>query len=177
MNYHSAIVNLNCNLAENTIDKFISYNNNETVNVKYTLLSIKKILYSDIQTIDRLINNVNKLTTINLNEYGLVEIGTDSKELFNTLVNDKIIYDDDLNNGNIIAIDEPIDGNRELLDRINNLTNQNNLQLIDIDYFSDNDSQNSLNFDNSDVNIQQLVSKYSKLLKRNLSGDSDSDSF
>lgn len=162
-------------------------NPDNSLNIKYTLISQRNMLQHNIDLLNKLIDNCNVISNLASTEYNTVRIEIDSplhaKELVELDIIKKLSNDNDSENetDNIDFFDQNQETNQDRLAMINNLVNQNDNNSIFDDTCDSDSLDNSSNSDPGTIddedNIKLLISKYTAIMKlqRKLDESDESD--
>lgn len=181
------------------IDNCSGTNQDGTVNVAFTLTSLKNKLIENTAVLTKLLENVKYITDIIPIGYGMIEVIVSNPEVSKSLLENqvlvvfdpnKVLYLEEEDNEfvhNLVELDETVEetNNTRLL-AIKNLVNNNENNILQDD--SDNSTDTYSNSDEEvvfdETHKQSIIDKYSNLAETESSSDlsglsdsSDTDSF
>jgi hypothetical protein len=169
-------INLTYKSPEEDIGNSIGFNPDGSVNVKYTLLSLRELLTQNLSVINKLIEKTDNISDIIPIAYGMVGIKINSPTVLKNLLDNNILIEHVENTEEPIIdelnFSEEEETNQERLNMINNLTNQNDSQIIfnkDIESDTDTDSETDDILDDG-PNTKSILDKYIGVIN-----DQDSD--
>jgi len=186
-----ANINFTYDSPRQDIQNCTGQNPDESVNIKYTLITLRNLLLENVDIVNKLIEKSNNITDITHANYGKIKITFNSKEEFETLFNEKILTAcPNLDNSDIEEEQLDVQNNGELviehfsdhetnndrLTMINNVLNQDDT-LIMFDKGSDSDSESHPSSDeiiSDEQNMKSIIDKYMDLIK--IDNESDNES-
>ncbi|AGC02082.1 hypothetical protein H012_gp375 [Acanthamoeba polyphaga moumouvirus] len=128
-----------------------SYYDDGTVNIKYTLLSLKNLLLHNVNIIDKLLEN-NNIKNIMVNDTD-ISVEVDSNESYEQLVKDEVLINE---TDNFSDYSGEIETNQDRLNRVLNMTNINETENIFGNEIKSDDIFNS-DSENSDSESNDLL--------------------
>jgi len=146
----------------------IGLNPDKTININFTLLSLKNKLLENINTIDKLLEHSDYIDNIILIDNDIIEIKIDDQITYNQLINNGILiennYDSDTDSTDDFTAENydfgsPRETNHDRLNTINNLVRQDN-NYPDNSSDSDSNSSNSNEDITDDKNMIYITNKY-----------------
>ena len=168
------------------VDACCGFNSDGSINVKYTLATLREMLLQNVSIIDKLLEKSENITTINPIGYGVVQATVNSDPVLRTLLDDNVLHnapenadnENEYNNYlNEFHFSDDEETNQDRLNMVNNMTNQNDSQTIfNKDSDSDSDSGSESDIIDDENNTKSILDKYNNILNANRSDDSsDSD--
>lgn len=173
-------INLTYDGPYNDIVNSASYYEDGTMNVKYTLLSLKNLLLQNISVIDKLLEN-NGIKNIIINDIN-ISVVMESTECFEKLVKDEVLVNEE--EDNFPDYSGEIETNQDRLNRVLNMTNTNETEIIfgqeinDDTFNSDSEnseSESETNLLNDDKAHKYLFNAFELLMNSEKDIYSDSD--
>lgn len=179
----AAYINFNYNSPHEDVENCLGFNPDGSINIRYTLESLKNLLQENLQIVNELIDNVDEIQSVTPIGYNRVELVTNTNSLLDklleknivTVVTNEEIEDqmDDLSDLNIS--DE--ETNNDRLNIINNLTNLNNAQILSIEKNSDTEQESdSDELIEDEKNATSIINKYSDFIQKSEDSDSNNNS-
>lgn len=169
-------INLTYKSPHEDVENLIGFNPDGTVNVKYTLLSMKELMLQNLNVITKLLEKTDNITDIIPIGYGIVEVKINSINVLKNLMDAKIVINppniaetDEINVDELHFSDDD-ETNQARLDLINNLVNQNDSQSI-FNKGSDSESDDD-EIIGDEKNTKLILDKYNNFINN----DSDTDS-
>lgn len=168
-------VNFDYNTPFEDIQECMGFNPDGTININYTLMTLKNKLMKNIILIEKLLDNHIHISNLIPSEYNKISITINNKEILESLIyenvinnnNETDIYD---NNENLFSDEET---NQERLNRLNNIINTDNYNIF-LNKSSDDSESSTEEIISDEKNIQSLLNKY-KTFTKNLSDDDSND--
>ena len=172
-------INLTYKSPEEDIGNSIGLNPDGSINVKYTLQTIRELLSHNLNTINKLIEKADNITNIIPIGYGLVGINIDSPVILENLLENNIItkHPEILEEPTIdeLIFSEDEETNQERLNMINNLISQDDSQnILDNKNNSDSDSEADDILDD-ETNTKSILNKYIHIMSSQDSDDENND--
>lgn len=181
-----AYINFNYNSPHEDVENCLGFNTDGSINVQYTLASLKNLLQENLEIVDELIANVDDIQTITPIGYNRIEIVTDTDVLLEKLLEKNIVcvrtndeveeIEDQMDELSDLNISED-ETNNDRLNIINNLTNRNNIQVFSNDKNSDTEQDSdSDELIADEKNATSIINKYSDFIQNSQNTDSNNDS-
>lgn len=129
-------INLTYKSPHEDVEDSIGLNPDGTVNCKFTLITLRNLLEKNLEVVKKLLENADNVTDIVPIGYGIVEAKINSESVKNSLFDDNVLLKASLDNSNDDFLDQihyddsNSETNEERFAMINNLTNQNDSQMI-----------------------------------------------
>jgi hypothetical protein len=164
-------INFNYKSPHEDMENSTGLNTDGSVNVKYTLTSMRDLLQHNIDLVNKLLEKSESVTNINIIGYGLVKVDIEGESIIKNLVDTNVIYKlvDQPENNDQVNLDElefsDEETNNDRYNMINNLVNTN-----DVRSFFDNDSDSETNESededliDDEKNTQTIINKYTSLI-------------
>ena len=172
----SAYINFTYNSPHEDIESSLGFNNDGSINVKYTLNTMKNILTYNLSIINKLLDKVDTIKNIESVGYNKIEIAITSKNDFENLIKDNVLFTQpiiDQPDENDINFSDDEETNQDRLNMINNMVNKNDFQAI-FDKHSDSESdKESDDIISDEKNTKSILSKYSNFIKDEEDTDSE----
>lgn len=125
-----SFLNLTYKSPARDVDDNMNYNSDGTINVKFTMFSLKNILLENISKIDTILRNIDNITDINIINNS-IEIVLNNSDVEKNLIDANIltngINEDDTDY--LMDIETEIETNSDRLQMLRLLTSQNILPL------------------------------------------------
>lgn len=161
------------------IENMMGFNPDGSININYTLVSLRDMLSHNIELINKLLENTNNITNIDPIGYGIVQIDIRSPSSEN-LINDNVLVkniqlEEEVNIDTLTLSDEE-ETNNDRLSMVNNLINQNNSGIIlnkNLESNSESDDESSDNIIDDNENMKSIINKYNGIKYKD---DSDNSS-
>lgn len=178
----NAIINFTYKSPSQDIENCCGFNADGTINVKYTLATLRNLLLKNAEIIKKIMDRSIHITNIDIIDFNCIQIAINNKDNMENLFNEKILLrPEDLDNDDTSSMDSETDfifsdsekeTNHDRYKMINNMVNSNNIPIIDNN--SDTDSESSDDIIDDKHNTRLVLNKYSKMIK-NYKLDSDDE--
>lgn len=167
-------VNFDYNTPFEDIQECMGFNPDGTININYTLMTLKNKLMKNIILIEKLLDNHIHISNLIPSEYNKISITINNKEILESLIYENVINNNETdiydNNENLFSDEET---NQERLNRLNNIINTDNYNIF-LNKSSDDSESSTEEIISDEKNIQSLLNKY-KTFTKNLSDDDSND--
>lgn len=174
----SIYINFTYNSPHEDIQNSMGFNSDGSLNIKYTLVTLKNLLLNNVELIDKLLNKVDTIDNINSIGYNHIEIQINNEEILNSLLIDKTLIkqieniEDENEDENVEYQFSDEETNQTRLNMINNIVNHNDLQIM-LDKHSNSESgSDSDEIISDEKNTQSILNKYGNFIK-NISDDEE----
>lgn len=176
-------VNFSYKSPHEDVEKCTGYNSDGSINIKYTLNSLKNLFLNNLDIINNLMDRSDKIESIHSIGVDLVSITMNDKNEENILLNKDILYkntDEDeyeSNDESYYQSSDEEETNQERLNRVNNLTNNEQSQIIyEKNQYSEDESGSESDNDSiieDPKNAIEILKKYNNFAE---SDDKDTES-
>ncbi|XWV26017.1 hypothetical protein QJ857_gp1063 [Tupanvirus soda lake] len=163
------------------IESVMGFNSDGSVNIKYTLISLRNLLSHNINILNKLIEKSENITNIIPIGYGVVGINIDSPTITQYLLDENILtkmsenMEDEVEIGEFNFSDDE-ETNQDRLNIVNNLTNHNDTNNIFDNDLSESDSDSeSDDIIDDEKNTKSILSKYIGIINERNSDESEEE--
>lgn len=182
MDNNKTYLNLSYKSPHEDLESSLGYNSDGTINIKYTLLTLRNMLLKNVETINKLIDNADNVTNISSTGLNIIEVKVNSvvlKELkeMNVLLDQSDTESDEQNINYFDLSDDNVETNNDRLNMINNLINRNDINyVIDKEYESESEIESCSETDiiDDDKNTKIILNKYRSIITE-MHEDTDDD--
>jgi hypothetical protein len=175
-----AYINFSYKSPHEDTETSIGLNPDGSVNIKYTLASMRDLLLHNVDIITKLIDTHENILNIRPIGYDIVEITTNTSPVSKKLLDGNVIRksmeldDDEAINFDELIVSDHEETNQDRLKNINNIINQNDSQIIFAeDSNSDHDSGDDIIDD--ETNTSSILEKYGNFINDESDSENSSD--
>jgi len=172
----NAYLNLTYKSPHEDFENCAGWNTDGSINIKYTLATMKDLLIHNAEIIDKLLKNADSINHINAVGYCLIDVIAKSNTALESLINENILSKKppiDIEEANIDELqlsDE--ETNQTRFNSVNNLIIQNNTGL-NTNHSSEESDVESDEIIFDEQNTASILNKYKRFIQTN---DNESDS-
>ncbi|XWV24776.1 hypothetical protein QJ856_gp1007 [Tupanvirus deep ocean] len=163
------------------VESVMGFNSDGSVNIKYTLISLRNLLHHNINLINKLIEKSENITNIIPIGYGVVGVNVNSPTLTQDLIDENVLtklsetMEDEVEIGEFNFSDEE-ETNQDRLNVVNNLTNHNDTNNIFNNDLTDSDTDSETDdIIDDEKNTKSILSKYIGIINERNSDESDNE--
>lgn len=162
-------INFSYSSPHDDVAKSTGINSDGTVNVKYTLLTLKNLLMENVEKINKLLENTDKISDISVAGYNQIQVSIYTETDANQLKDSGIIVSNLISdNVDEFEFPEPEETNHERFQMLHNITNPDVVGIIDSTSV-DSDAMKDVSEQKDDViydekNLESIIKKYQILM-------------